>query len=64
MFFTFRLSVDDEYYLIAPLVNQVMETQISQRYNIGDVVFTEPHTAVLVVHYCLVGHCHYSAISL
>ena len=49
---------------INPVGNQVLDTQVAQRYNIGDGIFTEPHTVVLAVHRWLVGHCHCVAIAL
>ena len=35
---------------INPVGNQVLDTQVAQRYGIGDGIFTEPHTVVLAVH--------------
>ena len=62
VWFTFILSMDHEHHLIAPVGNHVPETQVSQHYNIGDGIFTEPHTVVAAV--CLAGNCHRSVIAL
>ena len=43
--------MNDEHHLIAPIGNQVLETQVTQRYNIGDVIFTGPYTVVVSVHH-------------
>ena len=64
VWFPFRLSIDDEHHIVTPVGDEVLETQISQRYNIGDGIFTEPHTVVLAIHRWLVGHCHHDAIAL
>ena len=62
--FPIRLSMDDEYNLIAPVGNKVMETQVAQGYDIGDGIFTVPHTIVVAIHHCLVGHFPRAAIAL
>ena len=62
--FPIRLSMDDEYHLISPVGNKVLETQVAQGYDIGDGVFTVPHTIMLAIHHCLVGHCHHAAVAL
>ena len=56
VWFPFRFSMDDEHNLISPVGNQVLEMQVSQRYNIGDRIFTEPKTVVVAVHRYLAGH--------
>ena len=62
--FPFRFSMDDEHNLVNIGGDKVLETQVSKRYDIGDNVFTKPHTIVAEFHCCLVGHCHCAAIAL
>ena len=64
VWFPFIFSMYNEHHIIAPLGNQVLETQVAQRYNISDVIFTEAHTAVVGVHPYLVEHCHCATIYL
>ena len=64
VWFPFRFSLDNEHHPIAPFGNQVLDTQISHSYTIGDGIFTEPHTVALDIPRCLVGHCHCAVISL
>ena len=64
IWFTFRLFMNNEHHLVVLLCNEVLETQVYQRYNIGDESFAEPHTVVIAIHCLLVGHCHCTEISL
>ena len=56
--FPFRISMENEHHLVAPVDDEVLETKVSQDYDIGDGVFTKPHTIVVSIHRCLVGHNH------
>ena len=62
--FPIILSMDDEYHLIYPVGNKVLETQVAQGYDIGDGVFTKPHTIVVDIYCFLVGHFHRATIAL
>ena len=62
--FNLRLSIDDEHHLVAPLGDKVLETQVPHGYDIGDRVFTQSHTIVVLIHCCLMGHCYCAAIAL
>ena len=62
--FPFRFSMDDEHHIIAPVDDEVLETQVYQVYDIGDGVFTKPHTIVLDFHRCLVGQCHCDSVDI
>ena len=62
--FPIRLSMNDEYHLIDPVGNKVLDTQVAQGYDIGNGIFTKPHTFVVAVHCCLVANCHCAAIDL
>ena len=62
--FPLRLSMDDEHNLVAPVGDKVLETQVGQGCDIGDGVFTKPHTIVVAIHHCLVGHFPRAAIAL
>ena len=42
--------MDYENHLVDPVSEEVPETYVDQRYNIGDIFFTEPHTIVLAIH--------------
>ena len=64
VWFDFRFSIDYEHHLITTVGNQILEMQVTHRYNIGDDVLNEPHTVVVAVHCCFVGHCRLSAIAL
>ena len=50
-----------EHHIVAPVGYKVLELQVSQRYYIGDGVFTKPNTIVAAIYYCLVGHCNSAA---
>ena len=54
----------DEHHPVASVGDKVLETYVSQHYSIGDRVFIEPYTYVVVIHCCVLGHCHCDAISL
>ena len=56
--------MDYENHLVDPVSEEVPETYVDQRYNIGDIFFTEPHTIVLAIHCWLLGHCHHVAITI
>ena len=56
--------MDDEHHIIAPVDDEVLETQVYQVYDIGDGVFTKPHTIVLDFHRCLVGQCHCDSVDI
>ena len=47
--FALKFSMDDEHHLFDPICDNVMETQVSQGYDIGDGVFTKPHTIVVAI---------------
>ena len=64
VWFTFRLSMDDEHHLLSPIDDEVLNMQVAQGYDIGNGVFTRPHTIVVAIHLCLVGLCHSAAIAL
>ena len=54
----------NELHIITPEDDQVLETQVAQRYIILDGIFTEPHTILIAIHSCLVGHFHCVSIAL
>ena len=56
--------MEAEHNLIASIGNQLLETKVSQRYNIGDGIFTEHQTVVVDVQHCLVGNCCCAAIDI
>ena len=64
VWFTFRFYMYYEHHLIASVGNQVLETQVAQHYNIGDGIFTEPHTGVVAIHHYIVGQCHCAIIGI
>ena len=39
VWFPFRLSMENEHHIVAPVGEEVMETQVAQKYNIGDGIF-------------------------
>ena len=69
VWFPIRLSMNDEYNLIAPVGNKVMETQVSQGYDIGDDLF-QPKTstfstrALIWVHFKTMRYFSQSIFSL
>ena len=56
--------MDDEHHLVATIGDDVLDTQVAQHYNIGGEIFTEPHTVVVAIHSCLVGHSYCVDIDL
>ena len=64
VWFPFIFSMENEHHLVAPVGDKVVETQVAQRYNIGNVIFTEPHIVVVDIPCCLVGHCYRAIIDL
>ena len=60
VWFPFRFSMDNEHHIFAPVGDKLLETQVAQRYNISDGIFTEPHTVVVAIFRFLVGHLHFS----
>ena len=62
--FPLILFMEDEYHLVAPIGHKVLETQVAQGFDIGDGIFTKPHTIVIAIYYFLVGKCHCSALYL
>ena len=54
----------NEHHIVASIGDEVLETQVSQGYDTGDSIFTKPHTIVVAIHHCLVGHCHCVLIAL
>ena len=56
--------MDYEHHLVAPIGDKLLQTQVSQGYNIGDAFFTESHTIVVAIQRVLAGHCNRAAIFL
>ena len=42
-----------EHHIIAPLSAKLLETQVAQGYDIGNGIFTKPHTFVVAIHHYL-----------
>ena len=62
--FYLKLSMNYEHNILDHVGDEELETQVDQGYDIGDGVFTVPHTIMLAIHHCLVGHCHHAAVAL
>ena len=56
--------MDNGHHLAAPVCDEVLETHVAHGYDIGDGVFTKPHTIVLDFHRCLVGQCHCDSVDI
>ena len=56
--------MDNGHHLAAPVCDEVLETHVAHGYDIGDGVFTKPHTIVVSILRFLVRHCHHAAIAI
>ena len=54
----------DEHHIFTSVVGKLLETQVAQVNDIGEGVFTKPHTIVVDILCGLVGHCHCASIDL
>ena len=53
-----------EHHIVAPVGYKVLELQVSQRYYIGDGVFTKPRTILVAISRFLMVHFHRAAIDI
>ena len=62
--FYLKLSMNYEHNIVDHVGDEELETQVDQGYDIGDGVFTKPHTIVVAIYCFLVGHFHRATIAL
>ena len=54
--FTLIFSMDDEHNRVSHVGYKILDTRVYQVYDIGRGVFTKPHTIVVAILRCLLGH--------